>query len=204
MLAATGEGILRPADQDVVLDLVRRSVALGLNDAPPHEPLVEYHSPALRRQCASTVTLRQNGQVIGYAGTIESTSSLISDVCHNAYEAARHGAQRSFGCESLTVDVCLVREAECVNAHSLDEVCDKLTVGKHGVLLHHSAGAATMTPDKWNETPEPYDFMRQLCDKADVACDDWPDDMHAILYRTEALPTVEVHLLGNERPSKPH
>jgi AMMECR1 domain-containing protein len=203
MPTATLEGILEQADQVVVLDMVQRSIALGLNAAPPHEPIVDYHAPALRRPCASIVTLRQNGQVIGYAGTIEPKAALIRDVCHNAYEAARQGAHRSFERESLTVEVCLVREAACVNAHSLDEVCNQLKAGEHGVLLHHSNGAATLTPDKWNETPEPYDFMRQLCDKAGVACDEWPSDLHATLYRIEALPPVEVLLMDSERPNKP-
>lgn len=203
MLTTTVDGSLEPADQDVVLDMVRRSIALGLNDAPPCEPIVGYHTTALRRQGASIVTLRQNGQVIGYAGTIEPKAALISDVCHNAYEAARHASRYALGSEALTVDVCLVREAECVNAHSFDEVCHQLMVGEHGVLLHHSAGAATLTPDKWNETPEPYEFLRQLCDKAGVACDDWPNDMHVTVYRIEALPTVEVQWIDDGRVSKP-
>ena len=203
MLNTTVEGILRPADQDAVFDMVRRSIALGFSAAPLHEPIVDYHTPALRRQCASIVALRHHGQVIGYAGTIEPTAPLISDVCHNAYQAARHGAQHAFGGKACTVDVCLVRETACVNAHSFDEVCDQLRVGEHGVLLHHAAGAATMTPDKWDETPEPTEFMRQLCDKAGVARDDWPDDMHATIYRIESLPSIEVQLQDDERPSKP-
>ena len=204
MLTANLEGILERADQVVVLDMVQRSIALGLNAAPPCEPIVDYHTPALRRQCASIVKLRQNGQVIGYAGTIEPKAALISDVCHNAYEAARHAAQRSFDRESITAEVCLVREAECLHARSIDEVCDQLKAGEHGVLLHHSNGAATLTPDKWNETPEPYDFMRQLCCKAGVACDEWPGDMHATVYRIEALPPIEVLPFDGERPRKPH
>lgn len=203
MLATTVEGSLKPADQDAVLDMVRRSIALGLSEAPPHEPIVDYHTPALRRWRASIVTLRQNGRVIGHAGTIEPTAALISDVCHNAYQAARHGAPRSCCGETFTVNVCLVRETTCLNAHSFDEVCDQLRVGEHGVLLHHSAGAATLTPDKWNDTPEPTDFMRQLCDKAGLARDEWPDDVHATVYRIETLPTIEVQVLDDERPKKP-
>ena len=202
MLTTTAE-ILSSSDQDVMNAMVRRSLALGLSAAPPHEPIVDYHSPVLRRLGASTVTLRQNGHVIGHAGTIEPTSALISDVCRNAYEAARHAAHRMADCESFTVEVRLVREAECLNAHSFDEVCGQLRVGEHGVLLNHSAGAATLTPDKWNETPEPYEFLHQLCDKAGVACDEWPDDMHATVYRIESLPPIEVLLFEGERPSKP-
>lgn len=203
MLTTTAEGTLEQADQVVVLDMVQRSIALGLSAEPLHEPIVDYHTPALRRQCASIVTLRENGQVIGYAGTIEPRAALISDVCHNAYEAAKHAAQRAFDREALTADVCLVREAECLTARSFDEVCDQLRVGEHGVLLHHSAGAATLTPDKWNETPEPYQFLHQLCDKAGVASGNWPDDMHATVYRVEALPSVEILLFGYEAPHKP-
>ncbi len=203
MLTKTAEGSLKLADQDAVLDMVRRSVGLGLSAAPPHEPIVSYHTPALRRRCASIVTLRQNGQVVGHAGTIEPTAPLISDICHNAYQAARHVAHCSLGGEALMVNVCLVHEAECLIAHSFDEVCDQLKVGEHGVLLHHSAGAATLTPDKWNETPEPTDFMRQLCDKACVARNAWPDDVHATIYRLESLPSIDIPLLDEDQPKKP-
>ncbi len=203
MLSTTVEGILERSDQVALLDMVKRSVALGLSGAPPQVPIIDYHTPALRRQCASIVTLRQNGQVIGYAGTIEPKAALISDVCHNAYEAAKHGAKRSCDRQALTVEVCVVHAVDCLNARSFDRVCDQLRVGEHGVLLHHSAGAATLTPDKWNETPEPYEFLHQLCDKAGVASGDWPDDMHVTVYRVESLPQVEILDFGDERPNKP-
>ena len=203
MLFTGVEEALEPVDQAVVLDMVRRNITLGLQAETPFVPIVDYCAPALRRWRASFVTLRKGGHLIGMAGTVEPTASLIRDVCYNAYEAARHGVQRASCSDSITADVCLVRDLECLTARTFDEVCEQLHVGEHGVLLHHADGAATLTPDKWLELAEPTEFLRQLCCKAGVSADHWPPDMHATVYRIESLPSIEVQLREIDRPSKP-
>lgn len=202
IIDSSSEAMLNEDDQAVLLELARRSVALGLMGEPPLEPMVEYHSPCLRRKRSSFVTLRQNGEIVGRAGTVEPTTALISDVCNNAYAAAYH-CRPDLSRDPLMVEVYLVNGLEHLKAKSFGEVCQKISVGEHGALLQHTHGAATLTPDNWEQFRDTAEFTRQLCSRAGICPDTWQDDAQLLIYRVETLPKTEIARYQTWRPDKP-
>lgn len=203
MLTSTAsETMLDEADRAVVLDLVRRSVALGLLAEPNLEPMVKYHSPTLRRLRSSFVTLRQNGGIVGRAGTVEPKTALVRDVCNNAYDAACH-CKPDLSRDPLMIDVCIVSGLEHLKAKSFGDVCEQIAVGEHGALLQHTNGAATLTPDNWEHFRNTAEFTRQLCNRAGICPEAWQDDAQLSIYRVEILPRTEIGRYQTWRPDKP-
>lgn len=196
------EPSLNEEDQAIVLELVRRSVSLGLLGEPPQEPLIDFHSSPLRRWRSSFVTLRQNGDVVGRAGTVKPSSALVSDVCHNAYAAAYH-CTGDLTADPLTVEVNLVNGLKPLKAKSFDEVCEQIGVGEHGALLEHTNGAATLTPDHWERFHDSAEFTRELCSLAGVCPDAWQNDAQLLIYRVETLPATEIARYQTWRPDNP-
>lgn len=202
MLTASNDARLNADEQAIVLELAQRSVALGLSAEPPLEPMVEYHSPNLRRWRSSFVTLRQHREIVGRAGTVEPTTALISDICHNAYVAAYNCNQGLSG-EPLMIEICVVNGLEQLKCKSLNEVCGQIVRGEHGALMRHTNGAATLTPDSWDRFSDATEFTRQLCERAGVCPEEWQDDAQLLVYRMEPIAMAELCRYQTWRPDKP-
>lgn len=202
MVTTTSHVKLDADDQAILLDLVRRSVTLGLLAEPPLEPMVEYHSPALRRWRSSFVTLRQDGKIVGRAGTVQPTAALVSDVCKNAHAVAYH-CNLPLSPSPLMAQVCLVSELKHLKAKSFEDVCERIAIGEHGALLQHTNGAGTLTPDHWHQCNDTAEFTRQLCARAGVCPVAWQSDAQLLVYRVESLPEMQITPYQTRRPDKP-
>ena len=207
MLTDTVVTALGEMERATLMDIVQRNIVSGFRSQPPIHPVLDLHTPALQRMQASFVMLRDHGRLVGCAGTVQPSAPLLYDVGHNAYEAACHCAgrnQKEQPCSQVVaVEVWLVGPLREIQADSIDALCEQLNVGSDGALLEHATGRATLTPDKWRGFPEPQDFVRQLCDKAGLAEDEWGDDVQVAVYTVEPLPAIEVNLDDSWRSTKP-
>jgi AMMECR1 domain-containing protein len=153
MLADARVASLGELEMTTLKEHVQRNIVCGMRAEPPTQSIFDLHCPGLRRPQSTFVKLRHDGELVGCAGTVEPTASLLYDVGHNAYEAACRCAQRDpqglLKEEPMSVEVWLVQPLRPLVADSVEALGMQLNVGIDGLLLQHSEGQATLTPDKF-------------------------------------------------------
>lgn len=186
---------LTPGDVQDLLELARHCVLLGIDGRPAFRPMVDYYSPALRKEGATFVTLRCGEQLLSRVGTVEADVPLLSDLCHNAYVAGSRvlGGRPT---ERLAVEVQLVHPLQPIEAKSLAAAASALEPGSHGVWLKRGSRHATFTPDMWRKWPDNTQFLRALQTQLGLPTDEWAHDLQLATYRVDQLPVIEVECGG--------
>lgn len=183
--------MLERADRSRLLELARRSIALGVGGRGANPVPDEDWAPALLAPRATFVTLSAGEQLRGCRGTIEAQRPLIADVWRNAWASAYRDPRFFPVCEreipALIIAISVLTALEPVAAQSETQLLEALEPGIDGLVLRCGGAAATFLPAVWESLPDPRAFLAHLKAKAGWPVSFWSPDMIALRYRTETF-----------------
>lgn len=148
--------------------------------------------PALCEPRACFVTLTKNFDLRGCIGSLEAHQPLYLDVVENA-TAAAFADDRFFPLTKeeypeVSVEVSVLTKPQPVAFTSPQELMDKLTVGRDGVIIKKGNESATYLPQVWDEMLEKHNFLSSLCLKAGLPPDEWQKPGVTVLtYQVELV-----------------
>jgi uncharacterized protein len=184
---------LDESQRQQLLDLGRRSIALGLDtgELAPWPGL--QHDRGLEVERATFVTLRRGGELRGCCGTLEARSGVAEDVWRNAWASAfadpRFPPLLPHEYTGLDLQISVLSPLEPLAAGSDEELLAALRPRVDGLLLAAGARRATFLPAVWEQVCDAREFLLMLKCKAGWSPDEWPLDMRAFRYTTEGFET---------------
>jgi AmmeMemoRadiSam system protein B/AmmeMemoRadiSam system protein A len=173
----------RDAHGRTLLRLARGSIASALGRTVPPQPGASW----LEERHATFVTLRQNGDLRGCIGSLESRRALGHDVAENAVASAlsdpRFGPLTVEELDRIDIEVSLLSPPTSIAFSTHDELIRALVPGDDGLILAHGKHRATFLPQVWEQVPDPNEFIAQLKRKAGLALDHPTERCTAFRYR---------------------
>lgn len=172
------EAQLTPKEQQLLLQIARQALQMGvLGQTPPPLRLSEF-SPALREPGASFVTLTRLGQLRGCVGALEARQPLAQDVREHAVAAALSDyrfppvAPAELG--EINIEISRLTPPQPLHYIDSANLLAKLRPGIDGVTLRDPSGRrATFLPQVWRQLPDKAEFLNHLCQKMGAAPDAW-------------------------------
>jgi AmmeMemoRadiSam system protein A len=155
------------------------------------EPLTpgEWPHDWLRRQAATFVTLRMQGELRGCIGTIDARRPLGDDVANNAHAAAyrdpRFPPLAREDRARILIEVSVLSPRVRVDAASEEEAAERLRPGVDGVVVEYRDMRATFLPQVWDNIPEAFEFLRELKRKAGLPEGFWHPELRISRYSVE-------------------
>lgn len=180
-----------PRFDDLLRDVARRSIAVGLEAGGPPRVSAADHPEPLRAVRSSFVTLREGGQLRGCIGSLEASLPLVEDVARSAWRAAyrdpRFSPVSPDERERLEIHVSVLSPSEPMSFVSEEDALRQLRPGVDGIVLRDGAAMATFLPDVWHSLPDPRDFLAHLKQKAGLRADHWSDSLELLRYTTRSI-----------------
>jgi AmmeMemoRadiSam system protein A len=180
-------------EEPILLDLARRAIETKLDrdDDAGAEP--ESFPESLRAPRATFVTLRKDGELRGCIGSLESRSSLVESVWHNAREAAfrdpRFPPVSRDELDGLEIHVSVLSPLERLEVSDERDLLEQIRPGVDGLVLGEGDRRGTFLPAVWESLGVPHDFLTELKRKAGLAPDYWSDTIEVWRYTTYAIPS---------------
>ena len=182
-------------DKETLLKLARESITYALSHGCMIDVSIENYSPALRSEGASFVTLHNNKQLRGCIGTLSPYRALVTDVAHNAFNAAFHDPRftslRPDELQTTHIHIEVLSPTETIHFKSEIELLDKLRPGVDGLILRQDGHTGTFLPSVWSQLPEPEVFLQELKRKAGLNSNYWSDSITIERYTTIAFEEIK-------------
>lgn len=183
---APGE-VLSPRLQEVLRQIARDSITVGLEEGEPLAVQLEHYPGRLREPGAVFVTLERHGRLRGCIGSYTACRPLAEDVAENAFGAAfrdpRFPPLTSGDVDDLDLHISLLTPLEPLPVTSREDLLGKLIPGRDGLLLEVPPRRSTFLPQVWDSIPDPEAFLEQLLRKAGLPVDYWSPDLTFHRYR---------------------
>lgn len=152
-----------------VLDICKSSIESGLqlgNSLPQDYPEV------LEERGACFVTLKIHGQLRGCIGSIIAHRPLMQDLIKNAHAAAfsdpRFNSLTLDEFETLQIEVSLLSKPEKIDFADEDDLLNKITPHKDGLILRDGCNQGVYLPAVWEQLPDKKVFLASLKVKAGI------------------------------------
>ena len=179
---------LSPADQTLLLEIARESIAHGLKTGLPLSIKGQDYPGRLSEPGAAFVTLEMQHQLRGCIGSVEAYRPLVEDVCENAWQAAfrdpRFSELTSAEFPNLHLEISVLTEPEAMNVHSEDDLKNQLTPGRDGLILEDGYRRALFLPSVWEKLPSKDEFVGHLKQKAGMPRGYWSKSMKASRFHS--------------------
>lgn len=138
------------------------------------------------------VTLTKKGQLRGCIGHILPREPLVEGIHINAINAAfkdpRFAPMTPKEWQDVKVEISILTEPVPLSYSGAEDLLNKLTPGKDGVILKKGFHQATFLPQVWEQLPKKEDFLAQLCLKAGLPQNAWKKgNLEISLYRVQAF-----------------
>ena len=131
--------------------------------------------PETLKEPASTfVTLVNRGTLRGCIGSTEFRHPLVVDVARNAAAASHDPRFSPVTAGELTdvrIEVTLLQRPQSLQYRNEKELFLKLRPGVDGVILQWGERRGLLLPQVWGRVPNTADFLRALCEKAQIPFD---------------------------------
>jgi len=188
---AEGRGAYSDAEQRVLLEVARASIACGFKENTPPPVRAEDYPESLRLKRATFVTLRLHGELRGCIGGFEADFPLVEDVAEHAFAAAfrdpRFSPLTREEFADVELEISILHPFERLECNSEAELLAMLRPGVDGVLLEEGGRRGTFLPAVWRELPSPREFLRHLKRKAWLPEDYWSDDLRVYRYTVDEI-----------------
>ena len=162
-----------PEEKRFLLELARRTLDDVVRTGREPEVTEAEVSDRLRRPSGAFVTLEKNGQLRGCIGHIQPREPLYRAVIDNAHSAATRDTRFSpvtpDELDSIEVEVSVLTVPEPLEFSSPEDLLDKLTPHRDGLVLTVGFRRATFLPQVWEGLPDPERFVAELKRKAGLA-----------------------------------
>jgi AmmeMemoRadiSam system protein A len=172
-----------------LVQLARYTIAEKLR-APAAQPPPPMEDEIFQHPFGTFVTLTKTGRLRGCIGSLEAREPLQASVRHNAINAAFHDPRfkplTADELDAVHVEVSLLTPPQPLPYRDGNDLLDKLTPGKDGLIIGKGMQQATFLPQVWQQLPDPQQFLWQLCLKAGLAADAWQrDKLQVETYRVQ-------------------
>lgn len=157
-----------------LLQVARSSLTSFVRDARPYRPNLESLPGALKERGSTFVTLTNRGLLRGCIGSTEFRHPLAVDVAQNAAAASRDPRFSPVTAAELAdvrLEVTLLQPPQPLEYKNEDELFLKLRPGVDGVIVQWEEQRGLLLPQVWARLPQAADFMRALCQKAQIPAD---------------------------------
>lgn len=165
-----------------LLKLARRSIKNGLNSAGRNEfqkVSVDFGNipDDARIERGVFVTLTKNGKLRGCIGNINPEDSVYKSVARNAVQAAfldtRFPKVVAIEMEDISIGISILTEPKKLDFAGGEDLLDKISKVRPGVVLGQGWNRATYLPQVWEEITDPCKFLSSLCAKAGLPQNCW-------------------------------
>jgi len=179
---AEDEDLLTKEEGKYLLTLARKAIEHFLVKHQKLEVLpADVPSKRLAKDGACFVTLYKGKKkdLRGCIGSLEAHRPLIMDVIDNALNSAfgdpRFPQVRMEEMKEIRIEISVLTPPKRLVVKSSDELLQKLTPRKHGLIIQKGWARATFLPVVWDELKKKEDFLVHLCMKAGLGPDEWKD-----------------------------
>lgn len=169
---------------DYVIDICKKSIMSGLQIGDFE---INTYPCAFEEACATFVTLEIKGELRGCIGSVIPYRSLMKDLMENAHSAAFKDlrfeplSQEEF--DNLSIKVSILSQPERIIFESEDELLNKITPYKDGIIIRDGNFQAVYLPSVWAQLPDKQDFMRSLKLKAGMSEDYFSETFQAFKFK---------------------
>jgi len=157
-----------------LLQIARNSLAAFVRHTRPYRPNLEILPETLKEPGSTFVTLTNRGLLRGCIGSTEFRHPLAVDVAQNAAAASRDPrfSPVTVGeLEDVRIEVTLLQPPQALDYENEEELLLKLRPGIDGVIVQWGEQRGLLLPQVWVRLPNSADFMRALCQKAQIPAD---------------------------------
>lgn len=154
-----------------LLQVARSSLTSFVRYGRPYRPRLDTLPEVLRERASTFVTLTNRGRLRGCIGSTEFRHPLAIDIAHNAAAAARDprfSPVTAGELDDVRIEVTLLQPPQRLEYQNEDELLLKLHPGVDGVIVQWEDRRGLLLPQVWVRLPEAGDFMRALCQKAQI------------------------------------
>jgi len=179
---------LSQGEQTLLLLLARRQLEAVLDGGFPIVIDCSQLPENLTQQAACFVSLYEGETLRGcMIDAFVSHEPLVQNVLRNAVLAAtgdeRFPSVEAGELEAIRIEISVLGPLQAVSFDSADELLTKFSPGVDGVVLTTSTGESAFLPWVWQRSPDPEQFLAQLCEKQGAPADCW---------QTTPLPGVQL------------
>ncbi|TAM36199.1 AmmeMemoRadiSam system protein B [bacterium] len=173
VLNPKGEGMLNDQQRKRLLKIARDSIETYLKTGKKLE--VNEADPVLSQEMGAFVTLNKDGQLRGCIGSLTAAQALYLTVRDMAVEAAvddpRFSPLKLEELKGIDIEISALSPLQRVDS------ADKITLGKHGVVVRKGYHSGVFLPQVATETGwSKEEFLSNLCaQKAGLAPSAWKD-----------------------------
>jgi AmmeMemoRadiSam system protein B/AmmeMemoRadiSam system protein A len=176
----------------VLIDLVRRSIAHGLDTGhPPPITTGAGLAPLLAEPGAAFVTLRRHGALRGCIGSAVATRPLVVDVTQHAFNAAfrdpRFPRLDWLELAGLSLSVSVLTPPAPMRFANEADLLEQLRPGVDGLIIEDLGRRSLFLPSVWEELSDRRQFLMALKLKAGLGPDHFSQ-----AFRTHRFRTIEV------------
>lgn len=172
-------------DKSIIVNIAKQT----LQDAFNYEQTLDTFKlkekyPFLKEDGASFVTLTQKGRLRGCIGSLIAHSPLLEDIMANAYNAAfkdpRFPKLTQEELPLTDIEVSILTAPQKIQYKDLEDLREKITPKRDGVILQLGSNQATFLPQVWDELPDFESFFTHLFTKANLPQDSFK--FHPTIY----------------------
>lgn len=154
-----------------LLQIARESLRAIVLHQQFYRPQLEKLDRALGEPASSFVTVYHRGQLRGCIGSTEGHFPLALDVARNAAAAARDPRfppVLSRELPDIRLEVTILQPPCLLVYDNYKDLLGKLRPGIDGVIITWEKQRALLLPQVWARIPEPEEFLKALCHKAQI------------------------------------
>ncbi len=175
-----------------LIDLVRRSIAFGLDTGTPAQVITDHTlPPLLAAPGAAFVTLRRHGALRGCIGSVVATRPLVVDVVQHAFNSAfrdwRFPRLEWLELEELSLSVSVLTPPTPMQFAGEADLLGQLRPGVDGLVIEDAGRRSLFLPSVWEEIPDRRHFLMALKMKAGL-----PADHFSPRFRAQRFRSIEV------------
>ena len=170
---------------DYLIEIARNSIQSGLHlgGYPPENiPCV------LEETGACFVTLMLNNRLRGCIGSVIAHRPLILDIYKNAHSAAfsdpRFAPITIDEFKNIKINISLLSSPERIEFSNEQELLEKLTPHKDGLIIRDANYQAVFLPVVWEQLPDKKEFLKELKLKAGMPENYFSETMEAFVFST--------------------
>lgn len=160
-----------------LLKLARESIKSRLEAKPTPQIEESQIDKELKEIRGVFVTLTINGNLKGCIGHIEPVQELYKDVIQNSMAAAfddpRFSPLTANELKSVIIEISVLSPPQPLLYKDADDLLQKLTPGRDGVVIKKGFYRATYLPQVWEDLPDKENFLASLCQKAGMDENEW-------------------------------
>ncbi len=141
--------------------------------------------PVLKESYPSFITLYLGDELRGSYGSISADKTLLEDIMHHAKAAAfedeRFTPLKTSEFLRCSIELSLLSEPEEISYSDINDLREKVEVGKDGLIVIAGEKEASFLPQIWSQLKSFDDFLTHLLQEAGLSIQEM--DRHPKIYR---------------------